>query len=587
MSADNLFQFKPFLSGPFLFGPKSEKAGEASFRLWAPDRSEIGLELDGAAARRMVRDAQGFHTLRCKAAAQARYRFRIDETLSVPDPASRIQNGDIADDSVLPDPGAFLWRCNGWKGRPWEETVLYELHAGLLGGFAGVTEHLPRLANLGITAIELMPIADFPGRRNWGYDGVLPFAPDRTYGTPGQLKSLIDRAHALGLMVFLDVVYNHFGPEGNWLSTYAGEFFRDDVRTPWGSAIDFRQPLVRQFFLENALYWIDEFRIDGLRFDAVHAIADRDFLPGFAEAIRAHIPDDRHVHLILENDDNEAGLLRSGFDAQWNDDFHHAVHVLLTGEHEGYYGDYSDAPAQALARALREGFVYQGEPSAHHNGQSRGTPSADLPPTAFVSFLQNHDQIGNRAFGERLTVLADAQALRAAVALLLLSPHIPLIFMGEEAGAREPFLYFTDYGSQLAEAVREGRRAEFAKFRAFADAAARERIPDPNAQSTYDASRPAFDGETAHEWTRFYASLLKIRRERIAPHLRGARAKGSSALAPAAVIAKWTLGDGACLTIACNLGKDDVPAPLPAAEPLWGIPAESLPRFSTLVWIEA
>lgn len=570
---------------PFLFGPKPEAESETTFRLWAPDKTKVGVEIDGAHAALMSRDAAGFHTLRRKTGAHPRYRFRIGE-LAIPDPASRTQNGDVADESIVPDSDAYLWRRNDWKGRPWEETVLYELHVGLLGGFTGVMEHLPRLAHLGITAIELMPVADFPGRRNWGYDGVLPFAPDRAYGSPAQLKALVDRAHELDLMVFLDVVYNHFGPEGNWLATYAREFFRDDVHTPWGSAIDLRQPLVRQFFLENALYWINEFRLDGLRFDAVHAIPDRHLLTDFAAAIRTRVSQERHVHLVVENEDNESCLLKNGFDAQWNDDFHHAVHVLLTGEREGYYRDYADAPAQALARALREGFVYQGEPSAYRNGQRRGTPSGDLPPTAFVSFLQNHDQIGNRAFGERLTVLADERALRAAIALLLLSPQVPLIFMGEEAGAREPFLYFTDYGPELAKAVTEGRRAEFAHFKAFSEESARQRIPDPNAVATYEASRPQFDGKVAQEYLRYYAGLLRVRRERITPRLRGATAEDSRAVGPAAVLGKWRLGDGSRLTIASNLGKDDVRAALPSAAPLWGAPGEGLPRFSTLAWIE-
>ena len=569
----------------FRFGPQPSERG-TMFGLWAPAESRISLEINSAQKGPLSRGPDGFRATEVAAGMAAKYRFVLDSGERVPDPASRAQAGDVADESLVPDPHSYRWQCNDWRGRPWEETVLYELHAGLLGGFSGVAQHLPRLAELGITAIELMPIADFPGQRNWGYDGVLPFAPDGAYGTPDELKALVDRAHALGLMVFLDVVYNHFGPEGNWLSVYAPQFFRDDVPTPWGNAIDFRQPMVRRFFLENALYWIHEFRIDGLRLDAVHAIADRDWLPELARNIRESVPADRHVHLVVENDNNDSGLLTSGFDAQWNDDWHHALHVLLTGERDGYYADYAQAPARLLARILAEGFAYQGEPSEHRSGEPRGTPSRALSPTAFVSFLQNHDQIGNRAFGDRLTTLAKPDALRAAIALLLLCPQIPLIFMGEETGAEEPFLYFTDFEADLAGAVREGRRAEFSHFPAFADATARERIPDPNAPSTFEASRPSFAGQRAQDWNRFYASLLKIRRERIVPHLRGARSQRAESVGDSGAVARWRLTNGATLTIACNFGSDAVQASIPRTAPVWGVPSDALPAYTTLAWIE-
>jgi len=568
----------------FRFGPQPAEGG-TTFGIWAPAEDVISLEIDGVQTS-LLQDDDGFRAIATAAGAGARYRFVLNGGERVPDPGSRVQAGDITDESLVPDPHGYRWRCNDWRGRPWEETVLYELHVGLLGGFCGVAQHLQRLAELGVTAIELMPIADFPGQRNWGYDGVLPFAPDSAYGTPDELKALIDRAHALGLTVFLDVVYNHFGPEGNWLGVYSPQFFREDIHTPWGSAIDFRQPMVRRFFLENALYWIHEFRIDGLRLDAVHAIADRDWLPELAGAIRQSIPPDRHVHLVVENDNNDSALMTSGFDAQWNDDWHHALHVLLTGEHSGYYADYAKAPAEALARILAEGFAYQGEPSAHRGGKARGTSSTALSPTSFVSFLQNHDQIGNRALGERLTTLAKPDALRAAIALLLLSPQIPLLFMGEETAAREPFLYFTDFRSDLADAVRDWRRAEFAQFPAFADAAVREQIPDPNALSTFELSRPGFTGQRAQDWSRFYASLLKIRRERIVPHLRGAKSEGAKAAGNSAVVATWRLANGARLTIAANFGDGAVQVAIPDTAPVWGVPSDALPACATLAWIE-
>jgi maltooligosyltrehalose trehalohydrolase len=562
------------------FGPRKNGS---EFHLWAPAPRDIALEVEGSAPVSMPADSDGRREVVSAADAGTRYRFRVGDELRVPDPASRAQDGDIADASLVVDPDAYLWQCRDWRGRPWEETVLYELHVGLLGGFDGAASQLERIARLGFTAVELMPVADFPGRRNWGYDGVLPFAPDRAYGVPEQLKHLVDRAHALGLMVFLDVVYNHFGPEGNRLAEYAPQFFRSDLQTPWGNAIDFREPMVRRFFIENAVYWVREFRFDGLRLDAVHAIRDRNFLQELATEVRASVPAERHVHLVVENDDNDADLLRNGFDAQWNDDLHHALHVLLTGETGGYYADYAET-TRALARALAEGFVYQGEPS-QHRGAARGAPSADLRPTAFVSFLQNHDQIGNRAFGERLIVLADPPALRAAIALQLLCPQIPLVFMGEEAGAREPFLYFTDHKPELAEAVRKGRREEFARFPEFADPQRREQIPDPNVPETFERSRPSFEGAQATEWNGFYSELMRLRREHIIPRLKGAHAEGTEILGDGAVLARWRMGDGARLSLAVNLGRHAAIGNFPHQAPFWGEAGAELAINSTAAWI--
>jgi maltooligosyltrehalose trehalohydrolase len=569
----------------YRFGP--QRSGETTrFRIWAPD-AEVALEIEGHAPVSMHAAGDGWQEASAAAGPGTRYRFRIGD-VTAPDPASRMQSTDVHDWSVTVDPEAYSWRSEGWRGRPWEETILYELHPGLMGGFPGITEKLPRLAELGITAIELMPIGDFPGARNWGYDGTLAFAPDRSYGTPDELKSLIDAAHCLGLMVFLDVVYNHFGPDGNFLPLYAKRFFRNDVKTPWGEAIDFRQPAVRRFFIENTLYWVHEFRIDGLRFDAVHAIVGSDFLVELAAELRASIAPDRHLHLVLENDKNEAALLQAGFDAQWNDDIHHVLHALLTGESEGYYADYTERPAQGLARALAQGFIYQGEASAYRGGEKRGTRATHLPPTAFVAFLQNHDQTGNRALGERLTTLADPAALRAAIALVLLSPQIPLLFMGEEAGAEEPFLYFTDHrDAKLAEAVREGRRGEFAKFAGFADEKKRAAISDPNAAESFERSRPRFDGPGSDDWRSLYRRLLRLRREHVIPRLKHSKAEGAEAVADAAVVARWRLGDGARLTLACNLGAAAAPALLPASPPLWGEATGRLPPKTTLLWIEA
>ncbi len=503
----------------------------------------------------------GWFRATAAAASGTAYSFVLPDGLRVPDPASRAQQEDVHGPSLVVDPHAYKWQTTDWQNRPWHEAVVYELHPGAFGGFAGIRAQLPRLRELGVTAVELMPIADFPGKHNWGYDGVLPFAPDRAYGTPDELKALVDAAHGEGLMIFLDVVYNHFGPDGAYLHAYAKPFFDEGVHTPWGAAIDFKKPEVCAFFTQNALMWLNEYRFDGLRFDAVHAISPPEFLPQLAAAIRQGA--DHPVHLVLEHEGNKSSLLLGKearlFDAQWADDWHHCLHVLLTGEQEGYYESFAD-PARQLATALAEGFVFQGQVSPHH-GTPRGEPSANLPPTAFVICLQNHDQIGNRAMGERLTALADPQALAAASALLLLSPFVPMLFMGEEWGSRTPFLFFTDHNEDLAKLVREGRRREFAHFAAFQDEARRAQIPDPNAATTFDASVPgqeeaAQDGHVAV--LDLHKRLLALRREHVMPGIPGCRSAGAHAIGPKAVRAAWTMGQGDTLTIAVNFGDAPV-----------------------------
>jgi maltooligosyltrehalose trehalohydrolase len=546
----------------------------AQFRIWAPDQKALALAIEGRAPTPMATSSDGWFAVIANCGAGTRYRYLLQDGTAVPDPASRLQDDDVDGHSVVVDPASYQWRNQQWRGRPWTETVLYELHVGLLDGFEGVKRELARLADLGVTAIELMPIAEFPGARNWGYDSVLPFAPERSYGTPDQLKALIDEAHGLGLMMFLDVVYNHFGPDGNYLPLYASAMFREDIATPWGPAIDFRRPEVRRYFTENALYWLLEYRFDGLRFDAVHTITPREWLDEMAGQARACISD-REVHLVLENDDNTASHLASGFNAQWNDDGHHVLHRLLTGEHQGYYEDYN-RPAARLARCLKEGFVYQGEASAHRGGKRRGTPSTKLSPSAFVLFLQNHDQIGNRAFGERLTSLAKPAALEAAIALQLLCPQIPLIFMGEETRSEAPFLFFTDHNEKLAEAVRAGRRREFASFPQFADTTLLKQIPDPNEEKTFERSQPFNDRASGQKRKDFYRHLLDLRRTYIIPRLTGARAVDAKAVGEAAVVAGWRLGDGSTLMIACNLAADAVEIEPLASDILFATSDEAL-----------
>ena len=547
------------MTDSFTFGPVLS-GGNARFSLWAPSVASVSLQI-GQDEPIPMQGQDGWFSATAPATPGTAYSFVLPDGLHVPDPASRAQAEDVHGPSLVVDPDAYVWQTKDWANRPWHEAIVYELHPGAFGGFTGIIAQLPRLRALGITAIELMPIADFPGRHNWGYDGVLPFAPDSAYGTPDELKALVDASHAAGLMIFLDVVYNHFGPDGAYLHAYATAFFDEGVHTPWGAAIDFKKPEVCAFFTQNALMWLNEYRFDGLRFDAVHAISPPEFLPLLAQAVRAGA--NHPVHLVLEHEGNKSSLLQgkqaSLFDAQWADDWHHCLHVLLTGEQEGYYESFTE-PARKLATALAEGFVFQGQVSPHH-GTPRGEPSADLPPTAFVICLQNHDQIGNRAMGERLAALADSQALAAASALLLLSPFIPMLFMGEEWGSRTPFLFFTDHNEELAKLVREGRRREFAHFAAFQDESRRAQIPDPNAATTFEASVPH-----AHEAAQpdhaavleLHERLLALRHQHVIPGIPGCRSAGATAIGPKAVRAAWTLGQGQTLTIAANFGDTEV-----------------------------
>jgi maltooligosyltrehalose trehalohydrolase len=601
------------------FGAECRSDGSVRFRLWAPAARGVELCLGSAKGPMRIpfdrRDNGWFELVTNAAGPGTKYKFRIDNEREVPDPASRFQPQDVHGPSEVIDPDVFDWQDLAWRGRTWEEAVIYELHVGAFtprGTFAAVAEHLDYLSDLGITALELMPVADFPGQRNWGYDGVFPFAPDSTYGRPEDLKELIQSAHRSGIMVLLDVVYNHFGPEGNYLGSYAPQFFTDRHRTPWGKAINFDGPesrVVRDFFIHNALYWLNEYHFDGLRLDAVHAIADDSephILTELADAVRKSLGQDRYIHLVLENDSNQSLYLRrsercqpQAYTAQWNDDIHHALHVLITGERDGYYCDYSKQPIDQLGRCLINGFAFQGETSLHRDSQPRGESTDGLPLTAFISFLQNHDQIGNRAFGERITKIADSSAIRAAAAILLLAPSPPMLFMGEEFGAETPFLFFCDFQGDLAAAVTAGRRDEFARFSRFNDPADRERIPDPNAATTFEASRLNWKVITQprhREWLGLYRQLLKLRRDRILPLLSTAcrvqadyEVRGNRGLT-----ARWKFSDNSQLTLVANLGSEslsllDVPdKPILYASKQVGIDALQqgiLPAWS-VVWFQ-
>lgn len=583
------------MTAPQRFGPLLTDTG-VTFRLWAPAARKASLMLD--APHDMPKNGDWFELHVSGVTAGARYTFKIDDDIEIADPASQFQPDDVQGASEVID-HRYDWQTPDWKGLPWEQCVFLEAHVGTFtaeGTFRAMIDRLDHLVETGITALELMPLADFPGRWNWGYDGVLLYAPDSTYGRPEDLKALIDAAHARGLMVFLDVVYNHFGPEGNYLGRIAPSFF-SDAHTPWGGAINYEQPEVRAFAIENALYWFRDYRFDGLRLDAVHAIAtpgEVHLLTDLSKAV-GELADEtgRQIHLVLENDDNEAVRLApqesppdGRYRAQWNDDYHHAWHVFLTGETSGYYSDYTNAAAH-VARTLAEGFAYQGEPSSHRDGLLRGQPSGDLPRAAFVNFLQNHDQIGNRPLGERLSSLARPEAVQAALAVLLLQPSPPLLFMGEEWGAKEAFPFFCDFKGELAQAVRDGRRRE------FADAYTKhgDEIPDPIARETRDSAVLDWEARNTPPHAAHLAltrKLLATRKQWIIPLLPAMLGKGDVSLNGGLLQARWP-ADGKTLLILANLSDEAHPKPegLAWGDSIWGeTPPDNLPPWSVYAAIE-
>ena len=558
------------------FGAELTAQGKVRFRLWAPAAHQVELVLhDPKRSLQVPALGDGWYELTTgEARAGSRYGYRIDGRMEVPDPASRSNPDDVHGPSEVIDSTAFEWDDQAWRGRPWHESAIYELHVGTFspeGTFAGVEKKLRHLAELGVTAIELMPIADFPGKRGWGYDGVLQFAPESAYGRPDELKSLVAAAHRRGIAVMLDVVYNHFGPEGNYLQVYAPQFFTEKHHTPWGAAINFDSRVVRDFYLHNTLYWLQEFHLDGLRFDAVHAVMDDSqphILTEIARTVRSGPGKERNIFLVLENGDNQARFLgRPGaadtFDAQWNDDVHHCLHTLLTAERDGYYEDYVENPHAMLCRCLAEGFGYQGQTSAHL-GRTRGESSGHLPPTAFVNFLQNHDQIGNRACGDRIDAVTPSEdALRAANAVLLLAPSPPMLFMGEEWRAPQPFPYFCDFEPELAEKVREGRKREFARFENFGNPGGVTALPDPTSLETFNSARLDWsvleEGRHADILDQIQR-LLAIRKLDIAPLIPKIRSGTCIKLeSNGAFAVDWRLDDGASLHLLANMTGHAVP----------------------------
>ena len=568
------------------WGAERVSGDEVRFRLWATGQQRVTLRLSGKDIA-MTRQPDGwFETQLSGVAPGAEYDFLLADGTSVPDPASRGQKDDVNGPSLVIDPEAYVWQNTDWQGRPWQESVVYELHIGTFtpqGTFQAAIEKLPWLAENGITMIEVLPVSQFGGNRGWGYDGVLLYAPHSAYGTPDDFKAFVDAAHGHGLSVVLDIVLNHFGPEGNYLPLLSPDFFHKERQTPWGAGIAYDVDAVRRYITEAPLYWLQEFNLDGLRFDAIDQIedpADKHVLIEIAERIRAEITD-RPIHLTTEDcrnvtflhprDENGQAPLFTG---EWNDDFHNAVHVLATGENHAYYQDFADRPEQRVARALAEGFVYQGEVSLQ-SGEPRGVDSRSQPPVAFVDFIQNHDQVGNRAQGERLVSLAGVERTQLLLATLLLSPHIPLLFMGEEYGETQPFLFFTDFHGDLAKAVREGRAREFEGHAGHEG----ESVPDPNdpqtfADSKLDWEKP--DTPEGQQWLALTRRLLQLRQQHIVPLLQTAGGNSGQVVntAPGFFAVRWDFPEGT-LSLALNLSdRPQTIADLPG-ETIFAWPQES------------
>ncbi|EUB97877.1 malto-oligosyltrehalose trehalohydrolase [Rhizobium sp. CF080] len=578
--------------------------GEVLFRIWAPDLERLRVQIAGR-NREMLPAGEGWFTLTTDGIAQGTpYQFVMPDGVAMADPASRAQDGGVDGPSLIIDPASYRWERPDWQGHAWEEAVLYEIHIGTFteeGTFRAAAERLREIASLGVTMLQVMPVNQFPGARGWGYDGVLPYAPHHAYGEPDDMKAFVDAAHRHGLSVMLDVVYNHFGPRGTLFEPYVPAFFDPDRATPWGPAIDFSQRPVRQFFIENALYWLEEFNLDGLRLDAVDQINDdasqMHVLWELAKRVQREVTG-RRRHLVMEDHRNIAHYLerdRCGnallYEADWNHDIHHAAHVIATGETAGYVGIFANDPVRKLGRGLAEGFIYQGETSP--NDEVRGEPSGHLSPIAFINFLQNHDQVGNRAFGERLISLADPQMLRVMTAILILSPQVPLLFMGEDYGETRDFRFFSDYQGELAKAVWDNRINEAANFGGIPESVAKpEDIADPNAVETFERSKLRWnqarepEGQARRNRLRM---LIAKRREHVVPGLRAIPPSSGKMLdtEDGVIAIDWRLANRR-LKLRANLSKEERPIPPVSGvvihvEPAKIAAGETLPGLSMLM----
>lgn len=573
-----------------LFGAELQLDQQTRFRLFAPAAAEVQLLLTGTGKQlAMQAHGDGWHELLTPAAAGTPYQFMLPDGTVVPDPASRYQTEDVNGSSEVVDPASYAWQDAGWRGRPWSEAVLYELHIGTFtpeGTFQAAVAKLDHLAQVGITAIELMCLADFAGAWNWGYDSVLLYAPDSSYGRPEDLKAFIDAAHARGLQVILDVVYNHFGPEGNYLPLYFPQLLTSEHCTPWGDALNFDEDKagnqakqVRELILQNALYWVEEFHMDGLRLDAAHAIFDNSKLHVLDElALRVHAlaqacDPPRHIHLIREEEQNIAEkLLRSEkghcerYTAQWN---HDMSHLLGAAMRTSFEGNAEDDETFKQAETIAQGFVIAAEESGH-GGEVR----CHVPPTAFISFVQTHDLIGNRIAGERIHALAPVNAVRAVMAILLLAPQIPMIFMGDEFASSSPFPYFCNFSGDLGESVRKGRCEFLQKLHNASDDELKA-APNPQARETFLSAKLNWGeaDEAGHAaWLPWYGSILAARLKHVAPLLQGLteRCGHFHVVRAGAFVATWTLTQGKTLSLVANLRPDGSSAfPAEGGEVIW------------------
>jgi len=556
--------------------------GHSEFTVWAPFLSKVELKifLPEEKTLLMEKDIRGYwRTVVPDISPGTRYFYRLGQGRNRPDPASQFQPEGVHGPSQVLNHHAFHWEDAGWNAPALSQMVMYELHVGTFtpqGTFQAIVRRLPSLRGLGINAIELMPVAQFPGERNWGYDGVFPFAVQNSYGGPEGLKRLVNECHKAGIAVILDVVYNHLGPEGNYLRDF-GPYFTDKYKTPWGMALNFDDAYsneVRNFFIENALHWFRDYHIDALRLDAIHGISDMSAVP-FLQELARNVKEfcarkKRRGYLIAESDLNDSRAIRKqnrggiGLDAQWCDDFHHSLHTLLTGEQDGYYIDFGRM--EHLAKSIKEGFVYSGEYSPYRR-RNQGNSSQDLPADRFVLFSQNHDQVGNRAFGERLSALVPFESLKLAAGVVLLSPSVPLLFMGEEYGEDAPFLYFVSHSDRdLIEAVRKGRKEEFQSF------AWKGEPPDPQSVETFLQSKLRWENRRKGNHNvlyNFYKYLLALRKEIAAfsdPDRKTAeiRESGKDTLL---FMRRWKDSDE--IFCSFNFSKEDRTTELPLPEGTW------------------
>ncbi|MES1242063.1 MAG: malto-oligosyltrehalose trehalohydrolase [Acidobacteriota bacterium] len=556
-------------------------SGGTHFRVWAPRRSRVEV-VSGSKAFELESEGNGYFSALVKGlGAGALYRYRLDGGDAFPDPASRFQPEGPHGPSQVVDPSAFEWSDQTWQGVGREGQVVYEMHVGTFtreGTWEAASRELPELARLGITVVEMMPIAEFPGRFGWGYDGVDLFAPCHLYGGPDDLRRFVDRAHAAGVGVILDVVYNHFGPDGNYLREFSDDWFTDRYENDWGDAINFDDGdagPIREFYLANAGYWIDEFHFDGLRLDAtqdIHDSSPEHILAAVARRAR-ETGRGRSIYLVAENEPQKTRLVRPpesggyGIDALWNDDFHHSAHVALTGHREAYYTDYLGS-AQELVSAVKHGYLYQGQRYSWQEGR-RGSPGLDLPPAAFVSYIQNHDQVANSGRGERCHRLTSPGRFRAMTALLLLGPATPMLFQGQEFCSSAPFLYFADHNPELAEAVSRGRLEFLTQFPSLAAPGMQALIDPPHDPATFERCKLDFAERERHApCYALHQDLLRLRREEAAFRAQRKGGVDGAVLAPETLLLRFFDPDGDRLLLV-NLGRDlpCVSAPEPLLAP--------------------